>query len=59
MGRGNVYFLEINPLPGLAPSFSDLVVMAERSGMSYESLIKRILTPAIQRWRNLERIQAW
>lgn len=50
--RGNLYFLEVNPLPGLAPAFSDLVVLGERSGMSYEILIKRILTPAIQRWRN-------
>lgn len=58
-GRNNLFFLEINPLPGLAPGFSDLVVMAELSGMSYESLIKRILTPAIQRWRNVGRMKAW
>ena len=58
-GRNNLYFLEINPLPGLAPGFSDLVVMAEKSGMTYESLIKRILTPAIQRWRNVGRMKAW
>lgn len=51
-GKGNIYFIEINPLPGLSPGFSDLVVMADRCGMSYESLIKRIVTPAIQRWRN-------
>lgn len=51
--KGTIYFIEINPLPGLAPGFSDLTVMAERSGMSYDSLIKRILTPAIQRWRNV------
>lgn len=50
--KGNIYFIEINPLPGLSPGFSDLVVMAERCGMTYESLIKRILTPAIQRWRS-------
>jgi D-alanine-D-alanine ligase len=50
--KGGIYFIEINPLPGLSPGFSDLVVMAERCGMSYESLIKRILTPAIQRWRS-------
>ncbi|NDG26853.1 MAG: ATP-grasp domain-containing protein, partial [Proteobacteria bacterium] len=42
--KGNIYFIEINPLPGLSPGFSDLVVMAERCGISYESLIKRILT---------------
>ena len=55
--RGNIFFLEINPLPGLAPAFSDLVVMAEKCGMTYESLIKRILAPAIQRWRNVGRMR--
>ncbi len=49
---GNLYFLEVNPLPGLAPGFSDLVVLGEKSGLSYDSLISRILTPALQRWRN-------
>lgn len=57
--RGNIFFIEINPLPGLAPGFSDLVILAEKSGMSYESLIRRILTPAIQRWRNVERMKPW
>jgi len=50
--KGNIYFIEINPLPGLSPGFSDLVVMAERCGLSYENLIKRILAPAMQRWRS-------
>jgi len=50
--QGNIYFIEINPLPGLSPGFSDLVVMAERCGFTYESLIKRILAPAMQRWRS-------
>lgn len=55
--KGDIYFIEINPLPGLSPGFSDLTVMAERSGMSYDLLIKRILTPAIQRWRNIGRMK--
>jgi D-alanine-D-alanine ligase len=55
--KGNIYFIEVNPLPGLAPSFSDLTIMAERGGMTYEILIKRILTPAIQRWRNIVRMK--
>lgn len=53
--RGNIFFIEINPLPGLSPGFSDLVILAEKSGMPYENLIKRILSPAIQRWRSIER----
>ena len=55
--KGNIYFLEINPLPGLAPGFSDLTIMSERTGLSYEALIKRIVTPAIQRWRNIGRMK--
>ncbi len=53
--RGNIYFIEVNPLPGLAPKFSDLVILAERSGINYEQLIKKILTPAIHRWRSESR----
>ncbi len=56
--KGGIYFLEINPLPGLTPSFSDLVVMAERSGMEFEGLITRILTPALQRWRNAGKLRS-
>jgi D-alanine-D-alanine ligase len=55
--KGGIYFLEINPLPGLTPGFSDLVVMAEKSGMDFEILINRILTPALQRWRNAGKLR--
>jgi D-alanine-D-alanine ligase len=54
--QGTLYFIEINPLPGLSPGFSDLVVAAERSGVTYDALIKRILMPAIQRWRTAGRL---
>ncbi|MBI1860839.1 MAG: ATP-grasp domain-containing protein [Deltaproteobacteria bacterium] len=57
--KGNIYFLEINPLPGLAPGFSDLVIMAEKQGMSYDALIKRIFTPAVQRWRSQTKVKTW
>lgn len=49
--RDQIQFLEINPLPGLTPGFSDMVIMAERSGVSYPQLIKCILDPAMQRYR--------
>jgi D-alanine-D-alanine ligase len=55
--KGEVYFLEINPLPGLSPGFSDLAILAERSGLGYTNLIRRILSPAIGRWRNAGRIR--
>lgn len=49
--NGKIYFLEINPLPGLSPGFSDLTIIAQKTGMSYETLIGNILKPAVARWR--------
>jgi D-alanine-D-alanine ligase len=46
---GVPYFLEVNPLPGLNPADSDLVIMAKLAGWSYERLIGRILQAAIER----------
>lgn len=46
---GVPYFLEINPLPGLNPDYSDLVILARLVGMSYETLITKIVTAAINR----------
>jgi D-alanine-D-alanine ligase len=41
--RGEPQFLEVNPLAGLRPGYSDLVVLAELHGVSYESLLDQIL----------------
>jgi len=38
-----VYFIEINPLPGLAPHYSDYPMLAEFCGMQYDELIMEIL----------------
>jgi len=46
---GVPYFLEVNPLPGLNPADSDLVIMAKLAGWTYERLIGRILQAAIAR----------
>jgi D-alanine-D-alanine ligase len=43
------YFLEVNPLPGLNPKSSDLVLMARALGISYPDLIARILKAASER----------
>jgi D-alanine--D-alanine ligase len=48
-GRGRVHFIECNPLPGLTPGFSDLCLIAQAAGISYEVLIGRILAPALAR----------
>ena len=47
---GNPYLLEINPLPGLHPTHSDLPMMAPHAGVSYDTLIATILEHAIARW---------
>jgi D-alanine-D-alanine ligase len=43
------YILEINPLPGLAPGLSDLVLEAQAMGISHAELINMILNTAIER----------
>jgi D-alanine-D-alanine ligase len=48
--RGGVpYFLEVNPLPGLNPDDSDLVIMAGLVGWSYERLVTTIVNAALER----------
>lgn len=44
------YILEINPLPGLYPGLSDLVLEAAADGMSYDALINAILDAAVARY---------
>ena len=47
---GTANFLEANPLPGMAPGYSDLVILAERMGWSYRELVEAILCHAFQRY---------
>jgi D-alanine-D-alanine ligase len=46
---GVPYFLEVNPLPGLNPKSSDLVIMARLAGWTYAQLITAIITAAQER----------
>jgi D-alanine-D-alanine ligase len=43
------YILEVNPLPGLNPGYSDLCIEATADGWRYEQLINRILDEAVER----------
>ena len=52
---GKVYFLECNPLPGLTPGWSDLVLIAKAGGIEYQALIGEILSGGIRRYHELER----
>jgi len=44
------YILEVNPLPGLYPDLSDLVLEAKAAGMTYEDLINGIVDAACLRY---------
>ncbi len=44
------YILEINPLPGLNPEYSDLCIEAKAAGWTYEELVNRILNEAAERY---------
>ena len=46
---GTPYFLEINPLAGLNPRSSDLIIMARLVGWTYNELIGSILEAALKR----------
>jgi D-alanine--D-alanine ligase len=48
---GTVHVIEVNPLPGLTPNYSDLCLIANGAKIEYRSLIGDILSGAIKRWR--------
>jgi len=46
---GQPAFMEVNPLPGLHPTHSDLPMIATQEGMAYEDLIGTIVASAVRR----------
>jgi D-alanine-D-alanine ligase len=48
-GNGRPQFLEVNPLAGLHPTLSDLVILADLAGVSYDQLIASIVESACVR----------
>ena len=47
--NGQAHFLEVNPLAGLHPVRSDLVILARQSGIDHRTLIGMILDAALKR----------
>jgi len=47
--RGVPYFIEANPLPGLAPDWSDLMILARGLGMTHADVVRRVLRAALSR----------
>ena len=52
---GRIYVLEVNPLPGLTPGYSDLVLIAQAVGMEYDQLIAEIMVGGLRRMREKRR----
>jgi len=53
---GRVYVLEVNPLPGLTPDYSDLCLIANGAKIDYRTLIGEILSGAVKRWQTRQRV---
>ncbi|WP_394826437.1 ATP-grasp domain-containing protein [Pendulispora albinea] len=49
--EGQIYVIEVNPLPGLTPNYSDLCLIANAAHVEYRLLIGEILSYGIKRWR--------
>lgn len=47
--NGNYSVLEVNPLPGMHPTHSDLPIIASGVGVSYEKLVSEILDHTLKR----------
>ncbi|MEA4869630.1 MAG: ATP-grasp domain-containing protein [Christensenella sp.] len=47
--NGKIYFIEINPLPGLAPHYSDYPMLAEFCGVPHGELVYQILRAGAER----------
>ena len=48
------YILEINPLPGLSPDISDIVIEAKADGMNHTELVNLILETALRRYEMIK-----
>jgi D-alanine--D-alanine ligase len=53
--EGRAFVIEVNPLPGLTPDYSDLCLIANGTKTDYRTLIGEILSGAIKRWQNRQR----
>jgi D-alanine-D-alanine ligase len=48
---GEPCFLEVNPLPGLHPTYSDLPILAGRAGTPYVDLLGQVIEASARRWK--------
>ncbi len=55
--EGRIYVIEVNPLPGLTPDYSDLCLIANGAKIAYRTLIGEVLSGAIKRWRERQALR--
>lgn len=48
--NGVANFVEVNPLPGVHPVNSDLIILARLRGMAHDEVIGRVVSSAARRW---------
>ncbi len=48
--EGRPHFIEVNPLAGLRPEYSDMCFIATREGVSYQELIGKIMESFLKRY---------
>lgn len=53
--QGRIYVIEVNPLPGLTPGYSDLVLISQAAGMDYDQLMAEIMIGGLRRLREKRR----
>jgi|SRR5579871_1406551 len=53
--QGRPNFIEVNPLAGLRPDYSDMCFIATREGVSYRQLIGKIMDSFLKRYPQLAR----
>ncbi len=52
---GKIYVFEVNPLPGMTPGYSDLVLISKGAGMDYDQLMAEIMVGGLRRMREKRR----
>jgi D-alanine-D-alanine ligase len=57
-GEGRPNFIEVNPVAGLRPDYSDMCFIATREGLNYRQLIGRIMESFLKRYPELKQRRA-
>ena len=53
--EGEIYVFEVNPLPGMTPGYSDLVLISKAADMNYDQLVAEITQGGLRRLRDKRR----